>query len=483
MKILISIYIALFALTLNAQSTSFTKLFLKESTIVSPLVIELANQDLLAVIRYYVPSSAIQFAAKIVTMNANGTIKDSVTFSHPNRSLYIQRLIPTSYGYCLLGEMKENGQPHFWNARLDKQFNVVSQHFEVVRQDVSLEIGDYAFTTDSAIIVAIMTNYPFYSETTVAKISNLGTLINYKYMPTVRTLPFSISNRSDSLGYLLLGSEITATDTAFNVQHKTNLIFNEQPKANLGLETTFLKKNDTTFLCAGKWTNYNGRRIWDLFFGEINLKGETKFFKTIQAVRDTSFTNTTSRSIDTTKDGRFIYWGGTYNAYGVNPLFSNYRSAFILTKMSATYQNMWQKKYGGDAYYAMEGVLATNDGGCVMYGRRYNYNTNNQIDGIIIKVDGNGIVTSETSIPMSQSSITAYPNPSTGQLNFKKETPSVFERFDVSVFDISGKLVFQKKETDLSETIDLTHLIEGSYMYQIQQQGVIKAIGKWVKMK
>lgn len=64
-----------------------------------------------------------------------------------------------------------------------------------------------------------------------------------------------------------------------------------------------------------------------------------------------------------------------------------------------------------------------------------------------------------------------------------KETPSVLERFDVSIFDISGKLVFQKKGTDLSEMIDLTHLAEGNYMYQIQQKDVIKAIGKWVKVK
>lgn len=483
MKTLISIYFTLFAFSINAQNTSFTKLFFKENTIVSPLVIELANQDLLAVIRYYVPSSTIQLAAKIVTMNANGTVKDSVSFSHPNRSLYIQRLISTSYGYCLLGEMKENDQPYFWNARLDKQFNIVSQHFEVVRQDVSLDIGDYAFTTDSAIIVAIMTNYRFYSETTVAKINNSGTLINYKYMPSVRTLPYSILNRNDSLGYLLLGTEITATDTAFNVLHKTNLILYEQPRANLGLQTTFLKKNDTTFLSAGRWTNYNGRRTWDLFFGIIGLKGETRLFKTIGAVRDTNFANTAAKSIDTTKDGRFTYWGGTYNIYGLNPLFSSYRSSFILTKLDATYQNVWQKIYGGDAYYSMEGILATSDGGCVMYGRRYNYNTNSEIDGIVIKVDGNGVVTSETTIPIPQTSITAFPNPSMGQLNFKKETPSVFERFDVLVFDISGKLVYQKKETDLSEMFDLSHLAEGNYMYQIQQQGVIKAVGKWGKMK
>ena len=137
----------------------------------------------------------------------------------------------------------------------------------------------------------------------------------------------------------------------------------------------------------------------------------------------------------------------------------------------------------------MFGVLATSDGGCVMYGRRYDYNNIPKLDAYIIKVDGNGLVTSETTIPIGQESITAFPNPSTGQLNFKKETLpkenrdklSVFGRFDVSIFDISGKLVFQKKETDLSETLDLSHLSTGHYIYQIKEGEKIKAIGKWVK--
>jgi hypothetical protein len=44
-------------------------------------------------------------------------------------------------------------------------------------------------------------------------------------------------------------------------------------------------------------------------------------------------------------------------------------------------------------------------------------------------------------------------------------------------------LAFEKKETVISETFDLTHLPEGQYVYQIKQQGNIVSMGKWLKIK
>ena len=131
----------------------------------------------------------------------------------------------------------------------------------------------------------------------------------------------------------------------------------------------------------------------------------------------------------------------------------------------------------------MFGLLTANDGGCLMYGYRYTHDVPKKFEAYILKVDGNGIITSTTTIPISQESITAYPNPSTGQLNFKKQDPSVSGTFDVNIFDISGKLVYQKKETDLTETFDLSHLPEGNYVYQILREGRIISVGKWEKVR
>jgi hypothetical protein len=487
MKASLFVYFLFFQVALEAQNTRFTKLFSSENSgMVNPLI-ELPNKDLVAVITDFLLTPTKTIYSKIITLRADGTIKDSVVFNQSNRNLQINQLVATSYGYCILGEMEENNQVYFWNAKLDKQFGIVSQHFEQLRSDVfSITTSSYSMTKDSDIIALLLMGYGQGILTnSLVKINNSGTLISYTNLQNVRTLPNSIVVRNDSLGYLLLGTEIIATDTSFNVQHKKNLAVGEYLTrvAYVDLEPTYLKKNDTTFFCAGRWADYNGRRTRDLMFLVVGLKGENKYYKSIGAIRDTNCNQAVNKSADTTKDGRFIYWGGTYNFDFLNPLYSRFNSNFILTKMDTAYQNVWQKKYGGDAYYYMRGVIATSDGGCAMYGLRYDFNTVPKTDGIIIKVDGDGLVTSTTIIPMSQSSIIAYPNPSNGQLYFKKEDPSVSSRFEVNIFDISGKLVFEKKETDLTETFDLSYLSEGNYIYQIKQQAQIISIGKWIKIK
>ena len=116
-----------------------------------------------------------------------------------------------------------------------------------------------------------------------------------------------------------------------------------------------------------------------------------------------------------------------------------------------------------------------------MYGSRYDNNNAFRTDGVIIKVDGNGVLISTTIIPMAQLNILAYPNPSNGQLSFKVP-PSVFGQIDLVVFDISGKLVYQKKEAALSETFDLSHLPNGNYLYQIFQEETPLSVGKWQKI-
>ena len=215
----------------------------------------------------------------------------------------------------------------------------------------------------------------------------------------------------------------------------------------------------------------------------MTLSGRYRNFA-ILGLQDTFEHIATQHSVDTTKNGD-IYIGSTFN-YPISctyPLQCGDTSVFFnLRKLDKRLNTIWQRRYGKDGQFIMMGLISTSDGGCLMYGVRYlNNPITRKIEAYIIKVDGNGLVTSETAIPISQESITAFPNPSTGLLNFKKETPSVFGHFELTVFDISGRLVFQKKETDLSETFDLSHLSTGNYIYQIKHGATIKAIGIWVK--
>ena len=465
----------------QAQNIGFIKHFSGDTNKYAIDVVELSNKDLVFICSENTSNPNASIRSKLYILTESGRLKDSITFSDSLRSIGVIKIIPTSYGYCLLGEMRENNKVYFWNAKLNQQFTIISQEFTPT-DALSIYLINYTVTKDSGIAAVILYSFPRSIAYNAAKINKQGSLVNYNGTRAFSAFATTIFERNDSLGYWLLDDyEWIATDTAFNITHRRNLDISRF--ASRDLLPTGIRKNDTTYYYVSRWTNYNDRRNRDLVFLVINTLGNISFVKTVQAGLDTNYIQAVNKSADTTKDGRFIYWGGTVNHDYINPAFSLKQSPFVLTKLNAQYATVWQKRYASNTYNLMQGVLATSDGGCVMYGRRYDYNNVPRLDAIIIKVDGNGIVTSETTIPITQTSIIAFPNPSTGQLNFKKETPSVFERFDVSIFDISGKLVYQKRESDLLETIDLTHFAEGNYMYQIQQQGVIKAVGKWVKIK
>lgn len=482
MKILLSI-LFLFPNLLVAQTPSFIRQFSGETDKESTEMIELPNRDLLMITRENRLATNAKMHSKIYLLNESGQLKDSLLFADSVRSLVISKIIPTHYGYCLLGEMRENNLTYFWNAKLNAQFSIISQQFTLT-DSYGITSINYTIIKDSEIVVIIPLSSPSTGQFSYnkAKINKNGALINYYDSVLHLALPTNIFEKKGFSGYLMLTNfGWIMTDTAFNIRNQISIKTDRSTHGLINLQPTGLRKNDSTYFYAGRWGSRNGRFNRDLFFMVIDTLGQIKYFRTIEAGGDTSCTQGVFTGIDTTKNGRFIYWGGTYNFSFVGPSFSLNQAPFILTKLDTAYNIVWQKKYGGDAYNLMFGVLATSDGGCVMYGRRYDYNNIPKLDAYIIKVDGNGLVTSETAIPINQESITAFPNPSTGQLNFKKETPSVSSRFELTVFDISGKLVFQKKETDLSETLDLSHLSTGNYIYQIKEGEKIKAIGKWVK--
>ncbi|WP_079240611.1 reprolysin-like metallopeptidase [Chryseobacterium indologenes] len=75
-----------------------------------------------------------------------------------------------------------------------------------------------------------------------------------------------------------------------------------------------------------------------------------------------------------------------------------------------------------------------------------------------------------------------YPNPSKGLLNVKFTNSN--EVYDITVYDVSGKLVFtqvnNKLNHDKTGTFDLSHLVTGDYLIKVKSKNTEKTI-KWVK--
>ncbi|WP_288376240.1 reprolysin-like metallopeptidase [uncultured Chryseobacterium sp.] len=75
-----------------------------------------------------------------------------------------------------------------------------------------------------------------------------------------------------------------------------------------------------------------------------------------------------------------------------------------------------------------------------------------------------------------------YPNPSKGLLNIKFTGSN--EVYDITVYDVSGKLVFtqagNKLNHDKTGTFDLSQLVKGDYLIKVKSKNLEKTI-KWIK--
>ncbi|KYH04696.1 hypothetical protein A1704_15100 [Chryseobacterium cucumeris] len=75
-----------------------------------------------------------------------------------------------------------------------------------------------------------------------------------------------------------------------------------------------------------------------------------------------------------------------------------------------------------------------------------------------------------------------YPNPSRGFLNVKFTNSN--EVYDITVYDVSGKLVFtqanNKLNHDKTGSFDLSHLVQGDYLIKVKSKNLEKTI-KWIK--
>lgn len=200
-------------------------------------------------------------------------------------------------------------------------------------------------------------------------------------------------------------------------------------------------------------------------FNQFKIEGDMRDFP--------SFYNGISKNEDN------IYVGGTSNMSYTNPSYSTFDSWFHLIKINPDITPIWEYWYGGDAYYVLYSILATNDGGCLMVGCRYDYETQNQERDIyIVKVNSNGLIVWTQEIPVDKQLTTVFPNPGTTQLNINTYN----EQLDFELINISGQVLISQIVNSNAYTINTESIKSGMYFFKlIDQKGKIIETGKWIK--
>jgi hypothetical protein len=131
--------------------------------------------------------------------------------------------------------------------------------------------------------------------------------------------------------------------------------------------------------------------------------------------------------------------------------------------------------------FSVANIQLASDGG--IYLTIFGYETfadEDQLSSSILKLDGNGRLTSATNPELNIVAYTVFPNPSSGIFNITAQ--NIEGEHDIKFYDQLGRKVYNDKlSSSAQNTYDLSGLSNGNYTYTISQKSNILVSGQWIK--
>jgi hypothetical protein len=128
-------------------------------------------------------------------------------------------------------------------------------------------------------------------------------------------------------------------------------------------------------------------------------------------------------------------------------------------------------------------IIATKDGGALIVSTKYNWNDPipMQRDVHILKIDSTGyydpITRTEEEFEQLNKQILVYPNPVISEVNF---VLGLYSNLQLSIYNSTGeRKIFQSLPS--SQTIDVSELPSGIYVYLLTGKNGFKETGKIIK--
>lgn len=244
----------------------------------------------------------------------------------------------------------------------------------------------------------------------------------------------------------------------------------------------FPSANDSTYFVAGKEGGQSNSSsilkeygLFYLSFLEISYNGNIISQNTYNTDSTTLFPFKTFASTEEN-----IYISGN-TPLVIPDYFAAEKRWILFFKLDIHGVVIWQKFYKGDVNYMPLKILATPDGGTLIFSTRYDWNDEYpyQRDVHILKIDsdGNYIPVGLTETQKNDKQILIYPNPATDVININL---GLFTDLRINIYDINGCLVY-KSLLKHSSSIDLQNFIPGVYIYKIFKNNEFIENGKFVK--
>lgn len=442
-------------------------------------VIELSDGSYILTSQEIFPSSNQK--AHLYRISASGKLLDSTTLTYQGQRSglgNIAQIEPNKF--VLAGFTRVNERPVLWLYEMDSLFTGIrSKIMSIDTFDVN-NVSDLLIHNNHIICVGTVMKeffpYPF-----IYKISPSFDSLQLQVMTEYLSLfPSCLLPKLNNKGYywFLVASGLPKTlgmfdlDTSFaikNISGVSNDIFNFH-------SAKWISKSSMIY--CGRYDPKTSPSVWSIGMLKMDTLANITDEYYLGAVDTFECPGLLSR-IDFI-DTNTIFIGGTHNFYPGSE-FGPVNCWFSLTQMDTSFHVNWRYFYGGDANYTMYGIKATTDGGCLMFGSRYNYNEpRDERDIYVYKVDQNGLITGTDDKPglMAHHTI-IYPNPGSDYLIVQTGPQIAGSRFFLK--DLTGKTIVNKPIRDPYLTIHSQMIPAGIYLWQITDENVVIESGKWIK--
>jgi hypothetical protein len=435
------------------------------------------------------------YCGLIIKLNSNGKIINQIQFCHPDSSFFTNNIKIFNDSIFIFGSKKynENNRYFIWSLLLDPELNVIKN------STYNTPTGTLNFGIQS--VLYLKANFILLTNNVMQEDSlyrDIGFFVLDKNLDSTNSkvdarpfyqAAFDFIPSFHENGYKVFGFGIfPGAENSYGklLEFDSTFTFNGADSLPYRMNNQFSAKlfNDSTYLLAGKKGMVNPIK-YDVGIIKMSIIDQMLQNNHFGKGGDTNNYTGVRNSVDFIFENN-IYLGGTSNFISNQYPWQTDDSWIMLNNLDSNLDLNWQMYYGGDAFYHLRGLIATKDGGCLMYASRYDENTQFQeYDVYILKVDSAGLLTSTGEVPhIPVQQLAIVPNPARDIVSIRYPDIFGYDDKEIEVYNSQGLPVISLSATqDLTETrVDVSALPAGLYFVVLKLEGKKVGTGKMVEL-
>jgi len=432
--------------------------------------------------------------AYLLKLNNSGTIVSEKVFCQNDSSLFFEKIMiinDTVFVFGYKGSAISSYKNILWKLKLNNDLDFLqSGEQKVPANTFEMGIQSILFKNEKFILLGLvipMDDMQLYDIGFYKINKNLDSVSTYVDFRQGIQRGMDFKQIDANSGYEVFGNGYyPGTYTSYDelVRFDSNFHFLNVDSVPWQLKNQFTYKqyDSSSYLLCGNKHYYNPTNF-DVGLIRLNESEDLIKMNHYGKATDTSDYPSVKKTVDFIYKN-CIYLGGTSNLLADQYPWQSEDSWLMLNQLDSNLNIKWQTFYGGDAFYHLRGLKATNDGGCLMYATRYDENTQDQeFDIYILKVDSLGLMTStgdHFTIPVQQLSI--VPNPANQYVAVSY--PDIFgnEEKEIVIYNSLGIPVmgFDATEEASGISADISELPAGLYFVVLRVNGKKAGTGKLI---